>query len=78
LRNIISKATANATEKKALGLLAIKKMISRRSMAALSLETLSAKMKKSPGDQSLKRMHAELVAAATQGATRQVQARLGL
>jgi len=47
-------------------------------MAALSLETLSAKMKKSPGDQSLKRMHAELVAAATQGATRQVQARLGL
>ena len=63
LNGIVQKAAANATEKKAPRLFALKKAIGRRAKAAASLKELEPKLKKSPSDPSLKRMHAELVAA---------------
>lgn len=63
LNGIVSKAAANAPEKKAPRLVALKKAIGRRAKAAASLKEVETKLKKSPGDPSLKRMHAELVAA---------------
>ena len=63
LNGIVQKAAANATEKKAPRLFALKKAIGRRAKAAASLMELEAKLKKSSSDPSLKRMHAELLAA---------------
>lgn len=63
LNGILQKAAANATEKKAPRLVALKKAIAKRAKAAASLTELDAKLKNSPSDPSLKRMHAELVAA---------------
>ena len=60
---IVSKAAANATGKNAPRLVALKKAIARRANAKRSLEALEPNLKKSPNDPSLKRMHAELVAA---------------
>lgn len=63
LNGILQKAATNATEKKAPRLVALKKAIAKRAKAAASLTELDAKLKNSPSDPSLKRMHAELVAA---------------
>lgn len=63
LNGIVQKAAASVPEKKAPRLVALKKAIGRRAKAAASLTELDAKLKKSPSDPSLKRMHAELVAA---------------
>ena len=63
LNGIVQKAAATATESKAPRLVALKKAIGRREKAAASLKELKPKLKKSPNDPALKRMHAELVAA---------------
>ena len=63
LNGIVQKAAATAPEKKAPRLVALKKAIAKRAKAAASLKELETKLKKSPSDPSLKRMHAELVAA---------------
>ena len=63
LNGIVQKAAANAPEKKATKLVALKKAIGRRAKAAASLKELDAKLAKTPNDPSLKRMRAELVAA---------------
>jgi hypothetical protein len=63
LNGIVQKAAAAATESNAPRLVALKKTIGRRAKAAATLKELGAKLKKTPGDASLKRMHAELVAA---------------
>lgn len=63
LNGIVQKAAATAPEKKAPRLVALKKAIGRRAKAAASLKELEVKLKKSPSDPSLQRMHAELIAA---------------
>lgn len=63
LNDIVTKAAAGATEKKAPRLAALKKALGSRVKAEKSLQSLEPKLKASPHDVVLKRMHAELIAA---------------
>ena len=63
LNAIVSKAASNVNEKKAPRLVALKKAIGKRAKVVTDLKALEISLKKSPSDPSLKRIHAELVAA---------------